>query len=77
MFLKGTAYLAAAGSSRRREHQSGGAGFQTRENTSVSNHRATSPQRALALVRTAPELSNQRLRLFLATALMPCIRARL
>jgi hypothetical protein len=53
------------------DFQSGGAGFQTRESALFPNDRAFSPGE------NGPELSNQPLRLFLATALMFCIRARL
>ena len=67
---------ASPGLPRRSEHQSGGTGFQTRENTSAPNHRASTPQRGISPGENGPELSNQPLRLFLATAVMPCIRAR-
>jgi hypothetical protein len=53
------------------DFQSGGAGFQTRENALFPNDRAFSPGE------NGPELSNQPPRLFLARALMLCIRARL
>src|ERR1700723_48049 len=53
------------------DFQSGGAGFQTRENALFPDDRAFSPGE------NGPELSNQPLGLFLPRALMLCIRARL